>query len=63
LENDSFQGITRTDNVFTGGAGLRYLVNRNLFLGGSFSYNQRSSTLAGVSYTQNVLMLQVGTQF
>jgi hypothetical protein len=63
FENDSFQGITRTDNVITGGAGLRYLVNRNLFLGGSFSYNQRSSTLAGVSYTQNILMLQVGTQF
>ena len=63
FENDSFQGITRTDNVFTAGAGLRYLVNRNLFLGGSFSYYQRSSTLAGASYTQNILMLQVGTQF
>jgi hypothetical protein len=63
FENDSFQGITRTDNVFTGGAGIRYLVNRNLFLGGSFSYYQRSSTLAGASFTQNILMLRVGTQF
>jgi hypothetical protein len=63
FENDSFQGITRTDNVFTGGAGVTYLVNRNLFLGGSFSYNQRSSTFAGASYTQNILMLRVGTQF
>jgi hypothetical protein len=63
FENDSFQGITRTDNAFTVGTGLKYLVNRNLFLGGSFSSYQRSSTLAGASFTQNILMLQVGTQF
>jgi hypothetical protein len=63
FENDSFQGITRTDNVFTAGAGVRYLVNRHLFLGGFFSYYQRSSTLAGASFTQNLLMLRVGTQF
>jgi hypothetical protein len=62
-ENDSFQGITRSDNVFTGGAGFKYLVDRNLFLGGSYSYYQRSSTVAGASYTQNILMLRVGTQF
>ena len=62
-ENDSFQGITRTDNVFSVGAGVRYLVNRNLFLGGSFSYYQRSSTLAGASFNQNILTLRVGTQF
>ena len=46
-ENYSFQGITRTDNFFTASAGLKYLVNRNLFLGGAFSYYQRSSSLAG----------------
>jgi hypothetical protein len=62
-ENDSFQGITRTDSVFTAGVGVRYLVNRNLFAGSSFSYYQRSSTFAGGSFTQNVLMLRVGTQF
>ena len=63
FENDSFQGITRADNVFGAGAGVRYLVNRNLFLGGSYSYYQRSSTAARTSYTQNILMLRVGTQF
>jgi hypothetical protein len=62
-ETDNFEGITRTDNVFAAGAGVRYLVNRNLFLGGSYSYYQRSSTLAGASYTQNILMLRIGTQF
>ncbi len=62
-ENDSFQGITRTDNLFTIGAGARYLVSRNLFLGSSLSYYQRSSTITGASYNQNILMLRVGTQF
>jgi hypothetical protein len=62
-ENDSFQGITRTDNVFTAGVGFRYLVNGNLFLGSSFNYYQRSSTFAGASFTQNILMLRVGTQY
>ncbi len=62
-ENDSFQGITRTDNVFSVGAGARYLVNRNLFLGSSLSHYQRSSTFARASFNQNIFMLRVGTQF
>jgi hypothetical protein len=62
-ENDSFQGTVRTDNVLNAGAGIRYLVNRNLFLGGTYSFQRRDSTLAGSSYTQNVLLLRLGTQF
>jgi len=61
-ENDSFQGITRTDNVFFVNAGVRYQVYRNLFLGGDFSYYQRSST-TGAPFTQNILTLRAGTQF
>src|ERR1700730_735395 len=63
LENDSFQGIARTDNFFTAGAGFKYLVNRQFFLGGFFNYQQRSSSFAGASYTQNILTLRLGTQF
>ena len=62
FENDAFQGITRSDSVFTGGGGCRYLINRHLFLGGSFSYYRRTSTFPGVSYTQNIVMLRIGTQ-
>jgi hypothetical protein len=63
LENDSFQGIARTDNFFTAGAGFKYLVNRHFFLGGFFNYQQRSSSVAGGSYTQNIVTLRLGTQF
>jgi len=62
-ENDSFQGIVRTDDVFIGGGGFRYLVNRNFFLGGSFSYQRRASTASGASYSQSILMVKLGTQF
>jgi hypothetical protein len=61
--NYSYQGITRTDNSFVGGAGLKYLINRNLFVGGLFSYQRYISTASGASFTQNILTLRVGTQF
>ena len=60
--NNSFQGITRTDNIFVLGAGFRYQVNRNLFLGGEFSYAEQNST-GGRPFTQNVFTLRAGTQF
>jgi hypothetical protein len=61
--NYSFQGITRTDNSFTGGAGFKYFLNQNLFLGGLFSYQRYISTVSGSSFTQNILTLRAGTQF
>jgi hypothetical protein len=62
-ENDSFQSAARTDNVFTAGTGFRYLVNPNLFLGGDYTYQQRSSSVPGLSFAQNILTLRLGTQF
>ena len=64
-ENDNFQGISRDDNYFSAGASLRYLVNRNLYLGGSYNYQQRSSSgsAPGVPYSQSIVMLRLGTQF
>jgi hypothetical protein len=61
--NYSFQGITRTDSSFTGGAGFKYFLNQNLFLGGLFSYQRYISTASNSSFTQNILTLRVGTQF
>jgi hypothetical protein len=62
-ENDSFQSISRTDNVFSAGGGVRYLLNRNLFLGGTYTFLQRNSSVSSLSYRQNILMLRLGTQF
>jgi hypothetical protein len=64
-ENDTYRGISRNDNIFSTGAGFKYLVNRNLYLGGSYSFQQRNSsgTSAGIPFTQSILMLRLSTQF
>jgi hypothetical protein len=62
-ENDAYLGISRTDNILNFGTGLKYLLNRNLYLGGSYGYQHRSSTAAGSSYTQSILMVRLSTQF
>lgn len=48
--------ITLPGNVFSAGAGVKYLLNRNLYLGGAYSYQQRNSigTAAGRSYAQSI---------
>lgn len=64
-ENDAYQGISRTDNVFTGGAGVKYLLARNLYVGASYDYQQRASNgrTPGTPYSQSMLMLRISTQF
>jgi hypothetical protein len=62
-ENDSYVGTSRSDNTFNAGAGFKYLLNRNLYLGASYNYQHRTSTLTGSSYEQNILMVRLSTQF
>jgi hypothetical protein len=62
-ETDKYLGISRTDDVFSVGTGFKYLLNRNLYLGGSYAYQQRSSTAAGGSYAQSIVMVRLSTQF
>ncbi len=64
-EIDAYQGITRTDNVVSTGAGFKYFLSRYLYLGISYDFQRRQSmgSAAGTSYTQNILMLRVSTQF
>jgi hypothetical protein len=64
-ENNAFANISRTDNIFNAGGGVKYLLNRNLYLGGFYNYQRRisSGTSAGTSFTQSIIMLRLGTQF
>jgi hypothetical protein len=62
-ENDAYLGISRTDNVLSTGLGVKYLVNRNFYLGGTYTFQQRNSTLAGSSYSQSIFMVRASTQF
>ena len=64
-ENDSYQGISRSDNVFSAGASVRYLLNRNLYVAGSYNYQQRTSSgiAATTPYSQSIVLLRLGAQF
>jgi hypothetical protein len=65
FENDSYQGISRNDNIIYAGAAVRYLLNRNLYLAGSYAYQKRTSSgsAAGIPYSQSIVMLRLGAQF
>jgi hypothetical protein len=59
--NNTFQGISRAaDTVFIVDAGVRYQVNRNLYLGGDVYYAKQTG---GFSFSQNIFTFRVGTQF
>ncbi len=64
-ENDAYQRISRTDNVFTVGFSIKYLLYRNLYLGPSYRFQQRTSSgsAAGLPYSQSMVMLRLSTQF
>ena len=62
--NDSFGGINRTDNVYSLGPGVKYLINRYLYLGFSYNYSHRESggAQAITPYSDNIFMLRLSTQ-
>jgi hypothetical protein len=63
-ENDDYKGIDRTDNRYDIGAGARYFLNRNIYLGASYTYTKRES--AGVSklqdFDRNLVLIRLGAQ-
>ncbi|MBP2294784.1 outer membrane beta-barrel protein [Azospirillum rugosum] len=59
---DDFNGVDRTDNVYTAGAGASYQLNRYLYLNGGYTYEKRSSNLSGFDYSDNLVYLRVGAQ-
>jgi hypothetical protein len=63
-EVDDWKEIDRTDNVFGIGAGAKYLMSRNLYLGVTWNYQRRYSTGAQAitPYSQNIFLLRLSTQ-
>ncbi|HXP75579.1 MAG TPA: outer membrane beta-barrel protein [Stellaceae bacterium] len=62
--NDDFKGISRTDNGIDAGAGVKFLLRRDLYLGGSYTYSHRDSSGAQAThpFSQNIFMLRIATQ-
>jgi outer membrane autotransporter protein len=63
-ENDDYEKIDRSDDRFDIGAGIRYSFTRNLYLGGSYTYSNRSSegSAGGGGFSRNLFLLRLGAQ-
>jgi hypothetical protein len=64
-EVDFWRGISRTDHIVDFGFGAKYLVNRYLYLGASYTFQQRfgsSTQSANVPYNQNIVQLRLSSQ-
>jgi hypothetical protein len=62
--NDAFENITRTDNVYSGTAGVKYLLNRHLYVGANYTYLRVNSNgqAAMTPFSQNIFLLRISTQ-
>jgi hypothetical protein len=61
--NQAYQGISRTDNVYSGGIGGRYLLNRNWSAGLTGTYSQRNSNVSGQGYSQEIFLADLHLQY
>lgn len=60
---DAFQGISRTDNSYSGTAGGRYLINRYLSANLNLTYTKRDSSQSINNFERELVMAQVHAQF
>jgi hypothetical protein len=62
--NDAFQNISRTDNIYSGTVGTKYLLNRHLYLGASYTHQRVNSNgqAAMIPFSQNIFLLRLSTQ-
>ena len=49
---DDFDGIDRTDNRYRVGGGVRYLLNRNFYVDGNYTYSTRDSDVSDNDYNR-----------
>lgn len=63
-ENDDYQGINRTDDRIDLTAGVRYLLNHNLYLGAAYTYTDRDSTGTDAfgQFSRNLFMIRLTGQ-
>ncbi len=62
-EQDSFEGIERTDNYYAAGIGAKYLVSRILSVSGGYGFRERNSDAANTDFTEHSVSVRLNTQF
>ena len=54
---DDFEGTSRTDNIYGLGAGVSYLLNRNLSLDANYRFTKRDSDDSDEEFDRNIVLL------
>ncbi|NQV56654.1 MAG: outer membrane beta-barrel protein, partial [Rhodospirillales bacterium] len=58
-----YQGTARKDYTYTGNAGFKYLLNRNLWAGLEYQYKSKDSNQAGNDVVSQKYLANIGAQF
>lgn len=63
-QNDNYENLDRDDDRIDIGAGIRYSLTRNFYVGGSYTYSHRSSdgNNAGGDFNRNLFLIRLGAQ-
>jgi hypothetical protein len=56
---DDFQGVSRTDDTYALGAGVTYLLNRNISLLGTYTFATRDSDQSDEEYDRSIFRIGV----
>ena len=60
---EEYEGSTREDDLFMVALSVKYMLNRNYFLGAGYRFQRRESTVATSEYDQSVFTVRFGLQF
>ncbi|MCA3270099.1 MAG: outer membrane beta-barrel protein, partial [Thalassospira sp.] len=62
-EFDFQGGVDREDKIYNAGVGGKYLVSRNVYIGGDYQLRQRNSDATFSDYQQQVVMATIGLRY
>jgi len=63
LQERDFERINRDDDTYGADIGLRYRIDRGLFLDAEYRFREQDSNLATAEYTRNLVLLQIRRTF
>ena len=63
VANEVYEGTTRENDLFMAALSVKYMLNRNYFLGVGYRFERRESTVASSEYDQNIFTVRFGLQY
>jgi len=61
--NLDYQNLSRHDDVYDGGFGGRYFINRRLYADATYDYERRGTDASGQNFNRNLILVRLGVQY